>query len=164
MRSGMLFLISISALLTIAQAAASISIWNFDDYNYQRSCVKYALDHVGINVGCDYNECLCRTDITPMATYYLSSQIWAGCSNDKDQTSGVQVYTSYCDVFLGRAEVTTTSQSTATTTVVVYAGPTSTPNSGLGSRISQSGQPTSTAMLLSVAAIALGTLVLSIVL
>lgn len=111
MRSGMLFLISISALLTIAQAAASISIWNFDDYNYQRSCVKYALDHVGINVGCDYNECLCRTDITPMATYYLSSQIWAGCSNDKDQTSGVQVYTSYCDVFLGRAEVTTTSQS-----------------------------------------------------
>lgn len=108
-------IISLATLFNLSHGATSISLWYADNYKNQRYCVRNALDKVASAVGCDYNECLCRPDVTPGAESYLSSKISSGCSNDVDVTSGVQVYTSYCDKAVGKAAVTTTSQNASKT-------------------------------------------------
>lgn len=94
-------------------ALAGVTIQSEDNYLIQRKCVQDALTWAVSDCGCEnwYNECYCRSDMTSLVVSYLSVMIPKQCSSNKvDLSSGIEIYTSYCDEALHHNGVVTTTE------------------------------------------------------
>jgi len=103
--------------------AASISIYYESAVLDARSCVEYCiagsesgLGHLNLGqaLGCNDDSCLCRGDLRPKASDYLSSCIFTdspSCSDSYDYMDAVSIYDNYCS-FTGPATVTAEATQT----------------------------------------------------
>ncbi|ERF71967.1 hypothetical protein EPUS_06526 [Endocarpon pusillum Z07020] len=95
----------------------------------QRDCVQICIGGTGAGtghenllqaVGCgnsNADSCLCRADLRPPASQYLSSCLttdFTTCSGSPDYTAAVSIYNRYCS-FTGPAVVTATPTPTSAT-------------------------------------------------
>ncbi|KAK6337201.1 hypothetical protein TWF718_009983 [Orbilia javanica] len=82
---------------TLAQKATTWTLTNLDSYSAGRACMRDCLYYIGNRNGCDYTDnCLCRIDLQPQLTGYLSTCISTSCGYTRDISSGVSIYQSYC--------------------------------------------------------------------
>lgn len=118
-RSAAWLLYSLSHLVLFplpSYAVSTVSIESFPQYTELRGCAKCCFR--ACNAGCAFliadiltcggdnvvfctndakDDCVCREDLQPVATTYLSSCVFSQCSSDmNDVTSAVKAYTNYC--------------------------------------------------------------------
>ncbi|KAF3170535.1 hypothetical protein TWF751_006702 [Orbilia oligospora] len=81
-----------------AQKPIVQTITNLDAYTAGRGCMRDCLYNIAGRNGCDNtNECICRIDLQPALTSYLSTCISNSCAGyTRDVNSGVSIYQSYC--------------------------------------------------------------------
>ncbi|KAK6537171.1 hypothetical protein TWF694_011368 [Orbilia ellipsospora] len=88
-------------LLTISTLpytySQQVTLANGDDYKNGRPCMTNCLYYLAGNNGCaNIDQCVCRLDLQPQITSYISSCVSNGCSNTVDIQSGVSIYQAYC--------------------------------------------------------------------
>ncbi|KAF3903276.1 hypothetical protein ABW20_dc0109211 [Dactylellina cionopaga] len=99
----MQFLTSVSLLLLIRLPSVlsqgnTISLADEPDYKAGRPCLQNCLYYIANRNGCsNIDECICRIDLQPQITKYISSCVADGCSYTADINSGVSIYQSYCN-------------------------------------------------------------------
>ncbi|KAK6346523.1 hypothetical protein TWF696_006648 [Orbilia brochopaga] len=95
-------LASLAAFLLYAspasgQAAGTASLLDQPDYKTGRPCMRDCLYYLNGNIGCqNVDSCVCRADLAPPITRYLSTCIMSACSFTIDVNSGISIYQAYC--------------------------------------------------------------------
>jgi hypothetical protein len=109
--------------LSMIAFAAPVTIENSGEYSSLRGCAQQCLwggtDGGGLPlpqvISCsnNLNLCMCRSDLSPSASAFLTTCVDSNCSGDiNDLSSAIAAYTIYC----GAALATTTSESAAAST------------------------------------------------
>ncbi|RVD89517.1 uncharacterized protein DFL_000521 [Arthrobotrys flagrans] len=82
----------------LAQKAVVQTITNLDSYAAGRVCMRDCIFKIAGRNGCDNtNDCICRIDLQPQMTSYLSTCISNSCAGyTRDVNSGISIYQSYC--------------------------------------------------------------------
>ncbi|KAK6508004.1 hypothetical protein TWF481_006423 [Arthrobotrys musiformis] len=82
----------------LAQKPVVATITNLDSYAAGRVCMRDCIYNIAGRNGCDNtDECICRIDLQPQMTSYLSTCISNSCAAyTRDVKSGVSIYQSYC--------------------------------------------------------------------
>jgi len=145
LRASILALSFISQTIgqSVAQPAATASIFASNQYLEQVECVQNCIWHHGASndvvdfVGCGspfLNGCICNPSEASSASSFLTSCVLANCtSNSNDVTSAVSVYSVYC---AGDATVPTTTSESSVSSSTNAATP--------GSGVSTTSNPTTT--------------------
>jgi len=130
-------------LIPLATTTDTIPIAQYSGLSQQRNCVYTCIAGSGPGgypdlqcaIGCqNANSCLCREDLRPTASSYLSSCIYTdfpSCSDAPDYSAAVSIYDNYCG-FTEPATVLVTSTPTSAlntavngvVTVTMTSGPT----------------------------------------
>ncbi|KAK6343728.1 hypothetical protein TWF730_011317 [Orbilia blumenaviensis] len=97
---AILLLLLLSHLLTptLAQKAVVATITNLDSYSAGRACMRDCIWNLYHRNNCDNTDnCICRLDLQPQITTYISTCVSKSCSGlTRDISSGVSIYQSYC--------------------------------------------------------------------
>ena len=106
------------------------AIQTFPAYSSQRRCGQYCLDNAYTSAGCVspyYNECICRPNVRPTATSYLSYCVSLyGCdADDVDIKAALTVFEDYCSKAGAPATATLNEPATSSTLPATVARPTS---------------------------------------
>ncbi|KAK6513206.1 hypothetical protein TWF506_009369 [Arthrobotrys conoides] len=81
----------------VAQKPVVATITNLDAYTAGRACMRDCIYNIAGRNGCDNtNNCICRIDLQPQFTSYLSTCISNSCGYTRDVSSGVSIYQGYC--------------------------------------------------------------------
>jgi hypothetical protein len=118
--------------LSMIAFAASVTIERSNPYSSLRFCAQQCLaggtDGGGLPlpqaIGCsnNLNACMCRADLSPSASSFLTTCVDSNCSGDmSDLSSALAAYTVYCNAALA----TTTSASAAASTSSASPSPSS---------------------------------------
>jgi hypothetical protein len=113
----------------------AITISQLPDFQNARRCVQSCVWWGGADaaavapqqvIGCSINSCLCRPDLQPTALFALTSCLGPRCDNAFDFSSGIAIYTNYCNSYRATAapypSLVTTAQSTSVTLTASPAG------------------------------------------
>jgi hypothetical protein len=111
-----LFHLPNSSQVILSPEALSISALVTDD----RDCVRDCVDELAVQVECNANSCLCRTDVVPSAMYRISSCVsWFDCGAP-DIAVGTSRYNAYCAAYT--AELAGVPASVPATTTAAGTG------------------------------------------
>jgi CFEM domain len=120
-------------ILALASIGASqnptFSIRSVNEYQLLRQCAQSCLwdDYLQDDLSCPdppLNACMCRTDLGPSASSYLTQCVNSECaSNSNDVFSAVSLYDSYC-VANGYIPATTTPLGSLPSSVGSFTQPT----------------------------------------
>ncbi|KAF3922136.1 hypothetical protein AA313_de0209305 [Arthrobotrys entomopaga] len=89
-------LITISTLPYTYSQQATLADGN--DYKNGRPCMTNCIYYLPGNNGCgNIDQCICRLDLQPQITNYLSSCISNACTYTVDINSGISIYQAYCN-------------------------------------------------------------------
>jgi hypothetical protein len=118
--------ITLLILASFVSADGTVTLYSLPGYTSQRACAQlcfYGCNYCGEGpwtagligaVGCAQpflDSCMCRTDLFPSASGYLSTCVSSACSSDSvDVNSALSIYGSYC------AQVNSPATNVATTT------------------------------------------------
>jgi hypothetical protein len=118
--------ITLLILASFVSADGTVTLYSLPGYTSQRACAQlcfYGCNYCGIGpwtaglinaIGCAQpflDSCMCRTDLFPSASGYLSTCVSSACSSDSvDVNSALSIYGSYC------AQVNSPATNVATTT------------------------------------------------
>ena len=95
----------IFASVVVSQQAQQYTIISVPAYEHQHACVQYCIggeadENLPNALGCPstyLNACVCRTDLQPSASSFLTACVNQGCSSDpSDLSSAISLYDSYC--------------------------------------------------------------------
>jgi hypothetical protein len=122
-------------MLSVAQntdPSGTYSLPSLPGYSSQRICAQACMgpcDYFGS--ACDnlpgilqcpspyYNSCFCRTDLSAMATSYISQCVFNGCNADTaDVQTALGLYTSYCGVKAPASAIASTTVGTGKSEIV----------------------------------------------
>ncbi|KAN0073429.1 hypothetical protein V8E54_008649 [Elaphomyces granulatus] len=101
---------SLILVIFASVVASQVSIFSINGdpaFSIQRVCVQACLGpgYTGVpgNIGCAYeddvylNACVCRTDLQPSASSYLTKCVNSGCATEpSDLSSAISIYDNYC--------------------------------------------------------------------
>ncbi|OCL00702.1 uncharacterized protein K441DRAFT_650126 [Cenococcum geophilum 1.58] len=108
----------------------TISIAQYSGLLQQRNCVYTCIVGSGLGghqdlqcaIGCqNANSCLCREDLRPTASSYLSSCIYTdfpSCSDAPDYSAAVSIYDNYCNLTEPATVIVTPTSTSALNTAV----------------------------------------------